>query len=102
MLKSMLLFSLLALPLVAGAAPERALEKGENPPLKRTQSQKSETYRVLYDVDESEEQHYMLLRRPDGFERRTIVTNPGQSRRPMRKSTSGDPDVGTYYYLPNP
>ena len=54
MLKSMLLFSLLALPLVAGAAPERALEKGENPPLKRTQSQKSGTYRVLYDVDESE------------------------------------------------
>ncbi|MBN9420675.1 MAG: hypothetical protein J0I12_34840 [Candidatus Eremiobacteraeota bacterium] len=50
------------------------------------------------------ESHY-LLRNPDErqeyLSRRKIVAKPSKAKVPMRSAKDHDPDVGTYYYVPN-
>lgn len=102
MLKSILLFTLVSLPLVAQAAPGRVIEDTKTRKLERTEVQQPETKRKLEEV---EEKHYMTKPTPKGQEnvsRRTIVTQPSKVRVPLKRERDRDPDVGTYYYTPTP
>lgn len=88
MLKSILLVTLAWLPLVASAAPGRVLEDAKTRKMERTQVQRSETERKLYDVEEVVEKHNLLKRTPEAHDevsRRTMLTRPSKARTPLQR-----------------
>lgn len=94
MLKSLLLMSLISLPVVAHAAPGRVLEDARTRKLERTEVQKPESKRKLEEV---EEKSYLLKRSPEN-----TLPQPAKTRVPLQREGARGPDAGRDAYRPRP